>query len=167
MAYVKNNIEFEDARIMFKNFRGRPTKFKPNGGSRNFCVAIPDAELATALANDGWNIRVLAPRDEDDMPLNYLQVEVNYGGYNPPHVYTFANGVRTELDEDTIGELDTADIESVDLVVRPYNWEVNGRAGVKAYLKTAYVTLNLDRFAQKYAAQEHPTDTYDDEGLPF
>lgn len=166
MAYVKNNIEFEDATIMFKNFRGRPTKFNPNGGSRNFCVRIPDPEVATALANDGWNIRVLAPREEGDEATNYLQVEVKYGGYNPPHVYTFANGVRTELDEDSIGELDSADIASIDLVVRPYNWDVQGRTGVKAYLKTAYVTLNLDRFASKYAAQEHPVESYDD-GLPF
>lgn len=165
MAYVKNNVEFENARIMFKNFRGLPTRFDPNGGKRAFCVVIPDEETAQNMIDDGWNVRVLAPREDGDNPLYYMQVNVKYG-FAPPHVYVFANGVRSELTEDGVGELDTADIQNVDLVIRPYNWEINGRTGVTAYLKTAYVTLDVDRFASKYAAQESPSESYSDD-LPF
>ena len=54
------------------------------------------------------------------------------------------------MNENTVGELDNIDIANADLIISPYHWEVNGKRGVKAYLKTAYITMDEDEFAYKY-----------------
>lgn len=145
---VKNNIVIEGARIGFRNFSGKEGQYNP-AGRRNFCVFLDDKVLAEQLLKDGWNVRTLRPREEGDEEQPYLQVAVNYENI-PPKIVLITDHGKTNLEESEVGMLDWADIKNVDLIIRPYNWDVNGKQGVKAYAKSLYVTIEEDEFESKY-----------------
>ena len=68
---VTSNITIENARIGFRNFSGKESRYNP-AGRKNFCVFL-DNELAVKLQNDGWNVRWLTPKDEGEPDQGYLQ----------------------------------------------------------------------------------------------
>jgi hypothetical protein len=147
MNKIKNAIEFEDARIGFRNFSGVAGTYNAPG-KRNFCVFLNDEE-AKILEEDKWNVKYLKPKDEGDLPIPYLQVSISYENIEPKVVLITSKG-KTILNESTIVMLDWAEIVSLDLVIRPYNWEKAGKRGIKAYVKEMYVVIAEDRFAEKY-----------------
>lgn len=144
-----SNIVVEDAHIMFRNFSGKESMYN-KAGVRGFSLRIDDEDFAQKLSNDGWNVKILAPREGDDAVRHHLPVAVNYANV-PPMVYLVTKRNKTLLDEATIETLDYAEIVTVDLTITPYQWQLpTGQSGVKAYLKTMYVTIEEDEFAHKY-----------------
>lgn len=142
-------LQIDDTRIVYRNFTGVGSKFNREG-DRNFAVVIPDQEVADALLDKGWNVKIRPPRDEDEDPFMYLPVKVRFNDRGP-NVYLKSGSNLVKLDEESISCLDDIDILEVDLDIRPYDWEVNGKTGRTAYLQSMKVTQNLDRFA---AAEE-------------
>lgn len=143
-----NTVLMENVQIRFPNFKGKEGQYNREG-DRNFAVLL-DHDIANQMAHDGWNIKLLKPRDEDSAPQPYLPVTVSFKG-RPPVIVMISSRGRTNLGEDECEMLDWADIRNVDLIVRPYEWSVNGKGGIKAYLKSIYVTINEDELELKYA----------------
>lgn len=152
----KGIVQIDDARIVYRNFSGAPSKFNREG-DRNFAVIIPTEEMADALVKEGWNVKIREPRDEDDSPFITLAVKVKFNDRGPA-VYLKSGDNVNKLDEESIDILDNIDIAGVDLDIRPYDWEVNGKTGRTAYLQSIHVTQEIDRFAARYAEDEFPTE---------
>jgi len=142
-----NTVVIEDATIIFRNFSGKEGQYNREG-DRNFAVLLPE-DVAQAMATDGWNVKWLKAREEGEEEQAYLSVSVNFKGRPPTVVMITSNG-RTTLHEDDIDVLDYVDIETIDMILNPYEWSVNGKSGVKAYLQSIYVTIREDRLALKY-----------------
>jgi hypothetical protein len=150
-----NTVLMEGVRIIFRNFAGKEGQYNREG-DRNFGVILPP-DVAEAMLADGWNVKYLKPRedeDEEETETPWLSVSVNFEKGKPPKVMLVTERGRTALDANTIEMLDWADITNVDLIVRPYQWEVSGRTGIKAYLQSMYVTIEEDALERKYAEMD-------------
>ena len=142
----KGILQIDEARIVFRNFSGTPSRYNREG-DRNFAVVIPTQEQADALLKDGWNVKIRPPRDGDDEPFRYLSVKIKFSNYGGPAAYLITGNRKNELTEDTITCLDNVDIESVDLDIRPHNWDRDGDTGRTAYLQAIRVFQKTNRFA--------------------
>lgn len=141
-------FQVENARLIYKNFSGEATRFKPEG-TRTFSVVL-DKATADAMANDGWNVKCKLPEEDDAETFCFIEVTVGYK-FKPPKIIIITETGRTNLTEETVGTLDWADIKTVDLIARAYEWDVSGKTGIKAYLKTMFVTIDEDDLERKYA----------------
>lgn len=172
----RNILEINDARIIFRNFRGEGSKFNKEG-DRNFALVIAGGtlddgkrvmelnseEMADALMNDtnrfgvGWNVKIKAPREEGDTPFIYLPVKVKFNDRGPS-VYLKSGRNQIKLSEETVSMLDDIDILSVDMDIRPYDDEISGKPFRSAYLQSIFVTQEIDRFASRFAEEEYPEE---------
>lgn len=172
----RNVLQINDARIVFKNFRGEGGKFNKEG-DRNFALLITGGtiddgtgvrevtgeEMADALMSDvsrlgaGWNVKIKAPREEGDTPFIYLPVKVRFNDRGP-QVYVESGNSHRRLSEETVALLDDIDIATVNLDIRPYDDEINGNPFRAAYLQSMKVVQNIDRFAAEYAEEEYPEE---------
>lgn len=160
-------VTIENAQLIFKNFTGREGTYNEEGVRSVGCI-LPD-EIAEVMKEDGWNVKYLKPREEGDLPKPWVQIAVSYRNRfgqptRPPRVVLIAKRmnhatgefeqVRTAIDEDLVQMLDFADMANVDLIINPSMWGPNsrGETGVKAYLKSIYVTIRMDALEEKYAS---------------
>lgn len=141
-------LQIDDARIIFKNFSGEESKFN-RAGDRNFAVRINDPDVVDQLIADSWNVTVKPPKEEGDDPYMYIKVKIKFNDRGPKVFLRSGKHVR-RLSEQNVGLLDSIDILRVDLDLRAYDWEVNGKTGRTAYLDSINVEQNLNRFEEYY-----------------
>lgn len=165
---IEEPITLENVSLLFRNFTGEERPYNKQG-ERNFCIILPP-DIAQAMTRDGWNIKQAKPReDEQEVPPYYVQAKLGYGGKGrPPRVVIITSRGRNTLTQSQVSMLDWAEIEVCDVIIRPYNWDVQGNQGITAYVQTMYVTIREDDLDRKYAevpdadAHQEP-----DEGPPW
>lgn len=148
-------LTIENARIIYRNFSGAAKKFNAKG-LRNFHVIL-DPDQAKQLEVDGWNVKWPKPREDEEDRNPTLKVKVQFGDY-PPQIHQITSRGDLLLDEETVGNLDFAEIEKVHLtIVGSYN-EVNDWKGFTAYLSKMVVVLSETDIIAKYATVRKPRE---------
>nr|DAU29167.1 MAG TPA: hypothetical protein [Caudoviricetes sp.] len=156
MAFNNRNnpsdLMIEDAKLLFTNFAGSPTRYNSEGGKREFSVALP-LNLVEDLERDGWNVKYRKNADgEFDPERPYLGVKVSYK-FRAPAIWLITGGRKQLMTEDTVGTLDNITIKTTDVVIHPSVYDVRGQQGISAYVKELYVVMDDESasFASKYA----------------
>lgn len=157
-----NSLTIRNAKLIFRNFAGKETDFNPEG-RRNFNVVIDDEAFASQLMADGWYLRPLKKRDEDEPQKYCLKVNVFFGKY-PPTVIMMCGNNKVALDESTINQLDVADILNVNLTIYPRFYKNRGREGITAYLQTMVITIREDELLAEIGYNPYNSD---EEEMPF
>lgn len=153
----KKTFMIEGAELLFRNFQGRATDYKP-AGNREFSVVIPSEEHAEILMNDGWNVKRLRPQEGEEVGRPFISVSVRFD-ILPPFIMLITSKARLTVGEDTVETLDWVNIANCDLIAREYNWTVGEKSGMKAYLQSMYITVDEDFLALKYAVDPFPNGT--------
>jgi hypothetical protein len=147
---VTDEIVLEDVRLIFRNFKGEERLPYNAKGDRNFSIPL-DHEMAMKLQEIGWTVKGGKVREDGEPPLWHLPVKVSYKG-RPPRIFTISDfgTARNEIKERFVHFLDQLEFDLVDVTLSPYNWDMNGRQGCSAYLKTFYGTVHEDPLDIKY-----------------
>ena len=139
-----------------RNFRGLERvsdgKVVNREGERNFCVFLkPDQVDCEQLIENGWNIKKSEnPTDPQAEPSYMLRVKVKYHPdgsdlkrLNPRVLVCTQNG-EMEMDEDNIGDLDSAQIVKANMTIHGTWRESPMYTGVVAYLSKLVVRVYED-----------------------
>lgn len=164
---AKNNLperaEIRGIGVTFKNFSGRESQYN-RSGNRNFSIILDD-EMADQMIRDGWNVRV--KEYDDGSRSNTLQVAVRFDieRFAPKVVMVTPKGKffkKTTLNEQNVGELDSARIVEANVLLNPSFWHnAMGNSGIKAYLDTGYFIIEKDIFEDDYPEE----DEFEDEDV--
>lgn len=141
------NITLENVTIAFRNFAGKEAMYNA-AGDRNFAILL-DEDRAEQLLRDGWNVKRLKPRDDDEYGQPFIHVTVSYKARPPKIGVVTSKGLRYYT-EDMIEMLDWVDIEVADVTLNPYEWAVNGKFGVKAYVQSLFIKILEDYLQMKW-----------------
>lgn len=163
MARNNGQLVVEDAKIIYKHFAGIPDDFHREG-ERDFSLRIDDEALAEKMADDGWNVK--CKELDDGTKYWHVKVKVSYK-YQPPKIGIVKRDRIIYLDQDNIGTLDHAEIIHADVVVDPSVWSVRGETGITGYLKSLYVRIQEDPFAERYASGYGALENNGDNDNPF
>lgn len=149
MSRNDKNLILEDVVIAFRNFEGKEDTYN-RAGDRNFAILLDD-DRAAEMERAGWNVKRLKPRDDEEVGTPYIQVAVSYKN-RPPKIGMVTSKGLTYLGEEEIEMLDWVDIETADVTLNPYEWAVNGKTGVKAYVQSLFIKIEEDYLQLKWTS---------------
>ena len=159
----KEQLVIDDAVLRFHNFAGAQTEYNARG-NRNIDVVLPDKDMAVAMGEKGWNVKIRKPRNEDEDPYYTLNVKINMESRWPPKIFQVNRSQQVQYDAEMVDGLDDVNMQDIGIVINGSEWE-NDRFGhgIKAYLDQMYFRVKPGVFGHKYDVVEEE----ETEEVPF
>lgn len=140
-------VTVRNADISFRNFEGREDRY--GKFEKKFGIRLTD-EFAQTLLKDGWPVKYPTPEEDGEEKSPYIVVHVGYKGGYTPRVAMVTTTDTVDLSEAEVQLMDAADIAKADVIFQMGHWEVNGKTGTKAWLKTFVATIDEDELESEY-----------------
>lgn len=156
------NITVQNTRFRGdKNFQGTAEQDRFGDPRRKFTIQIPN-HLADQLRAIGYNVKttLVTPEEaaEGKEPLSLLKIAIddvtkdeNTGQFKGPNITVIQGGSSERLTNATMGLLDNAHVENVDVEIRA--WEYNPKEApnqFSARLVTLVVVIRPNLLREKY-----------------
>lgn len=138
----------EDAKLVFRNFTGVEREYN-SAGDRNFSVIL-DPKTAQEMIAEGWRVKQLKARNEDEEGDYHIKVTVNYKKGRPPRCVLLSSRGRSDLGAEEVEVLDVIDVAKADVMINGW-WSDMAGGGYGAFLKSIFVTADEDELELKYA----------------
>lgn len=176
-----NLVILENTRFIFQtNFAGDPRADKYGSDARKGNIIINDRDIAKQLIDEGFNVKMTRPRDEEDesdfIPDYFITVKMNFDSKWPPKVFLMTDALHgVLLDVDSVREIDAAWVDKVNVVLNKYENRLTGRKSFYVKSMEVYQRVDDDPIARRHmermqrlvdAVQFNP-DNEDDGNLPF
>lgn len=167
-----DRVDFE---ILFCNLEGRKDQFNTKG-ERSFRLKFNDDEFAKSLVDDGWNIRIYTPKNEEYDPYYYMTVKTKFrvdseNVYQDPEIHRVNAKNDILCSAQNMHDIDMAfanrKVQRVDLVINPYHWvhpKMGSGEGIAAYVREMWIEVEDSPFASRYA-DRNSASSYDE--VPF
>ena len=162
-----NRLKIENLRnrdIIYRNFSGKQTQFNRNGNMK-FSIVV-DPAIVPRLLKEGWNVKTRPSKNDENEEFCTLEVRVRFDlSFARPKIKQFTRHGSVAITEANVGNLDDAEFDTADVVLRQYAWtNPAGDSGVAAQLSEMYVRLSEGVLEAKWADEESGDD---EDGLPF
>ena len=158
-----NIIVTKKGELRFEEVTGKEIKFRhcdgvksPTNkyGSRSFSIELSD-EQAEQLMNLGWRIKLGKEREDGSRYPALINIVINYESdyWRPKNVTRYSTHGQTELTVDTVKDINSDEIETAYIMVRPKTYRVadGGDGLMGARLVTMRYKLEEDPFADVFA----------------
>lgn len=168
-----DRIDFE---ILFCNLEGRKDAYNTRG-DRSFRLKINDKEFAKQLADEGWNIKIYTPKNEEYDPYYYMTVKTKFRVdsetvYRDPEIHLVNSKNDITCGPQNMQDIDAAfkshKVQRVDLVINPSPWKnpaIGKGEGISAYVDEMWVEIQDSPFASRYS--DRNSNFANDENLPW
>lgn len=135
-------LKLENVQIFYRNFTGIQTALN-RLYRREFGVKI-DGRKVESIRKKGWTVNCVETKKKKEW---YIPVTIN-NFYDPDDGYPVISMVLKntkdviELSDEDVKILDYVYIDNACIELKGYEWHVNDKHGVKAYLKFAMFTVD-------------------------